>query len=811
MQSLAREIRFSFRALLREPGSALVAVVTLALGIGLCTNTFSLFYGVMIRGLGIPEADRVRVIQRSNPSRNQDFMAANQHDYYDWRERQHSFEGMGSYTGGGTVSLRDSLGPERYEGTRVSSTLFDVLRVRPILGTGFSPDDEKAGAPLTVMLSHWLWSTRYRGDSSIVGRSVYIDGTAATVLGVMPPGFLFPQESLLWTAQRDLRGNTPTREGGPQVKVAARLKDGITWDQADADMKSIAAALAREYPATNEGVTTVFQTFVEDDNGTEVITVFTAMLVATVLVLLIACANVANLVLARALLRVREAAVRTAVGASRFEVVLPFFVETGLLAFAGAVIGTAIAYGGITLFDRATQDVGKPYYMIFDLNPVVLAFVAALTVLTTLAAGAAPAFHVLRANLGATLKDESRGASSMSGGRISRALVVTQVAFSCALLVGAGLMVKSLTKIETYDFPFETGQVLTARVALIDARYPDSVARRRFWQTLEERLTTMPGAGGVALTTELPGGSGDGRVAVEGEAYATDRDFPTAGSTAITPRFFDTFGVRLLNGRGFNASDDERGARVAIVDEEFSRLYFRGADPIGRRIRPGGSIKSPSTWPWLTIVGVAPTLAVRGLEPGQGNLARYYYPLAQLDRGSAAIAIRTEGDPIRLAPTLRELVRALDPDLPVFDVRSMESAMREETWFFRVFGTVFIVFGAAALFMASVGLYGVLAFSVSRRLREMGVRMALGASAGDVIRLVVRQGAWQAGFGLVIGLGMALALSRLIGLLMFGVSPRDPLVFGGVALVIAAVALAASWVPARRATAVDPIVALRYD
>ena len=466
METLLQDLRHGFRTLSRAPGSAVIAVITLALGIGLCTTTFSLVYGVFVRGLDVPEADRLQVIYRTNPSRNIDVMSVTQHDFYDWRERQRSFEGLAGFSSG-TVNLSGTEGPERYDGSYVSANLFDLLRVAPAVGGTFHEGDDRAGAPLTLVLGYDAWTNRYGADPNIAGKPVKVNGEAATILGVMPKGFMFPQDAQLWVVRRDERARAPKRDG-LSFRVVGRLQPGVSWDQAKAEMASIAAQLADEYPESNKGVTTIFQTFIEDDTGPELLAVFSGMQVATVFVLLIACANVANLLLARATLRTREAAVRTAIGASRLRVVMPFFAETLVLAFIGAVLGTGIAAIGVELFDRATSGVGKPYYMVFALDLPILAFVVGLTLLTALVAGIAPALQILRTDVNSTLKDESRGSSGAHGGRVSRALVMAEIALSCALLVGAGLMVKSIVKLRNYDYPFATANVFTARAGLFE-------------------------------------------------------------------------------------------------------------------------------------------------------------------------------------------------------------------------------------------------------------------------------------------------------------------------------------------------------
>jgi len=809
VQSLRQDLLLGIRSLRKEPASAVIASITLALGIGLCTIAFSLVYGVFLRGLDVPEPDRLTLIFRANPSRSNDQMWVTVHDFYDWRAQQTSFESLAHFSDG-TVNLAGSEGPERYDGAFVSANVFDALRVRPILGTTFRPGDDNAGAPLTVVLGYDAWATRYSSDSVIVGKSVIVNGEAATILGVMAKGFRFPQNQDLWVAQRDNRGSNPDRSRSPGVKVFGRLKDGVTWDQAKLQITQIARRLAQEYPESNKGLTTRFIGFVEDDTGPELVAVFGAMQVATIFVLLIAIANVANLLMARATLRTREAAVRTALGATRFRVVLPFFAETLVLALVGSLLGIAIAYAGVNMFDAATQGVGKAYYMTFALDMPVVLFVIGVTVMTALLASAAPAFYVLKTDVNATLKDESRGASGVLGGRLTQVLVTAEIALSCALLIGAGLMVRSIVKLRTFKYPYTTENVFTASVRLFDTEYPTAEARRNFFRSLTERLEALPGAQSVALTTNLPVNNSGRDIGLAGEVYARAQDYPTAANATVTPGFFRTFGTGVVRGRDFNSSDDGNSMPVAIVNQAFVDRFLQGREALGQRLaeRTG----SDSLAPWKTIVGIVPNLHMEGFDTEERRPWGYYVPLAQRDVRSASIAIHASGpDAMELTGSVREAVRGLNPNLPIFEVDSMQGTIRQASWFFYVFGTLFIAFGAAALFMATVGLYGVLSFSVSRRMREMGIRMALGASGRDVIRLVLRQGGKQIAVGLVFGLLAAYGLTRVIGLLMFEVTPRDPQVFTMVVLVITAVGTLASLVPARRATRTQPTVALRRN
>jgi len=808
MRSVWQDLRIGTRALRREPVSALITSLTLGLGIGLCTTAFSLVYGVFGRGLDVPDADRLTLVYRTNPVRGFEWMEATEHDYYDWVEQQRSFEALARFSTG-TVNLSGTEGPERYDGAFVSANLFDVLRVPALVGTTFRPGDDAAGAPLTVVLGYKTWVTRYEADPSVAGRTVIVNGEPATILGVMREGFLFPSDQELWVAQRDSRRQHPDRSGGGTFDVVGRLADGVSMDQAELEMSVIAQRLAREYPETNADVTTRFRSFVDAYTGPELRAVFGAMQVATVFVLLIAIANVANLLLARATLRVKESAVRTALGATRFRVVLPFFAETTILGAVGAVIGLAIAYAGVTLFDGATQGVGKPYWMTFAIDWPVLAFVAGATGLTAFLVGAAPAFHVVRTDVNATLKDETRGSSGILGNRLTRTLVVAEVGLSCALLIGAGLMIKSIANLRSYEYPFATENIFTARVGLFETEYPDSAARRAFFRALAQRLAAVPGARSVALTTNLPASNNGSSIGIAGESYAREQDYPSVRMAAVTPGFFETFGTHVLAGRDFTASDDAANLRVAIVNEAFVARFFADREALGQRFAE--RVGRDSLGAWMTIVGIVPDQKMEGFDPSDPSEG-YYVPFAQRDPRFASIAVQSAGaNPLALTAGVRDAVRALNPNLPIYNVYSMKGTLERATWFYGVFGTLFIVFGAAALFMATVGLYGVLSFSVSRRTKEMGIRMALGANAGDVIRLVMAQGSKQLAIGLAVGLILAYGLTRVIGILMFEVTPQDPPVFTVVVVVIGAVGLLASLVPARRATRTQPTAALRYE
>jgi len=806
------DLKSAARSLARQPGSALVAALILALGIGLATFMFSLVYGVLIRGLDVPESDRIAAVARfDRADPNEDGPVLGQ-DFLDLRERARSFSGLLAYYGG-VVSLADEEAPARYQGAYVTANAFDVLRVRPVLGRTFAAGEDAPGLPPTVILGYHVWQDRYAGDRGVIGKSVRINGVQGTIVGVMPEGFKWPSNHDLWIAMNDdARAAAPGT--GRSYAVMGRLADGVTWDQGGLEVERIAAQLAAEHPEVTEELSFRLMTVTEQQTGGEIATVFLTMMGAVMCVLLVACANVANLLLARATTRMREAGVRVAIGASRTQVMTPYLAEALVLALAGAAVGTALAYWGVGLFDRATDPAltGRPYFITFVVDLPVLAFALGVTAFTTLASGAAPAFQISRTDVNEILKDEGRGSSSRHAGRIGRALVIVEVAFSVALLVCAGLFTRSMVELGRFEMPFDADPFMTGQVGLFDAEYPTREARQAFWAELERRAPEASGAAGVALAAAVPGvGAGSSRIRLEGQPYAEPSDQPLVHVDQVTPGYFTLLDVALIEGETFDASHTQDVDRVAVVNRSLAEHYWPGSSAVGRRFKTGPS----DTLPSLTIIGVVEDMNMEGFDPdlGPGDTSDgYYVPVAQGDpRFLRVVARAARGEPLALVPALRDALRSIDPDVPMYEVRTIAEAAERESWFYRVFGTVFVVFGVVATFMATVGLYGVLSFWVSRRTQEMGIRMALGAERSGIVRLVVRQAATQIGVGLALGLVMAAGLSRLVGFLLFGVTPGDPLVFATVILLTLGVGLAASVVPARRATGVDPMVALRID
>ena len=807
MSGLWSDLRVAMRMLGKNPGITGIAVIALALGIGLTAVMFSIVHGALYRGLPFEEAHEILHLERNNLAADIESMEVTIHDFEAWRAQQRSFEDLAAFYSG-TVNVSGVERAERYDGSFITPSAFPMIGVQPVRGRLFREEEGRADAPGVVMLGYEVWRDRYGFAEDVVGRSIRVNGEQMTIVGVMPEGFYFPIEEQIWVALRDTALETERGEGRT-YEVVGRLRDGVTADRAVLDLNQIAQQLAAEYPETNEGVGAIAKPYTEEFVGDEARGLLFTMLVAVFLVLVIACVNVANLLLARAALRQKEVAVRSAIGATRRRVVAQLLVESLTLAVVGGALGMAVAWVGIRMFRNAIQIAEPPFWMEFSLSPTVLAFVAGLTVIAGIIAGVVPALQASGADINSVLKDESRGSSSLRIGKLSRGLVMLEIALSVALLSAAGLMVKSVTNLRGADFGFVSDNVLTARMGLFEADYPDEESRRRFFDDVLDRVAAVPGVEDATLTSTLPGlGACCWRFSPEGETYDRDQDYPIAARAAISPDFFTTFGVEVIQGRTFSEQDGAEGLPVAVVNERFQEEFFpEGA--IGQRIRLGAS---ETEEPWLQIVGVVGDTYMGGIgNDDEPNRAGLYVPLAQADARFISLAVRGRGSALALANPLREAVEAVDRNMPLYWVQSLDDSLRQNTWFYNIFGTLFMIFGVAALFLASVGLYGVMAFGVSRRTQEVGIRMALGARARDVVGMILRQGAAQIAVGAVVGLGLAVLLARFLRILLFEVSPTDPVIFGGIVLVLTATGLLASWIPARRASRVDPMVAFRYE
>ena len=805
MRAFLSELRFAFRSLRSQPGLSGIGILALAMGIGFTTIMFSIVHGALYRGLPFPDGDRIYHLSTTNPSRGDGQMGVYIHDLVDWREQQRSFDGLSAFYQG-TINVSGQDRPERYDGGFMSANSFEVLGVQPFLGRAFRPEDDVPGGPQALILGYHVWRDRYGSDPGVIGQAVRVNGRAGTIIGVMPEGFRFPVLQEVWIALQADPLADPRGEGR-QLSVFGKLREGVTQEEAETDLGGIAQRLAQAYPETNEGLSPVITPYTENFIGQETENILLVMLAVVLLVLVVACVNVANLLLARTAGRTKELAIRTALGASRSRVLAHLLAEATVLSLLGALGGIAIAKVGIDFFAGFAMETDPPFWFVFALDGPILLFVVAVTVLAALVSGVIPGIKASGANTNEYLKDASRGSSSLRIGRLSRLLVVGEVTLSVGLLVSAGLMIKGIVLLRTMEYGFDREEVFTARIGLFEADFPDADSRRIFFRELQEGIGSRPEVASVTITSALPGlGSGGSRFGLLGEAYATEQDYPDARMALITPAFFETFGTDEVRGRTFSLADDPDGEQVAIVNQSFADRYFPGREAIGEQIRLG---TAEEDLPWRTIVGVAPDLYMDGVGNPEPEPEGFYLPLAQADAQFVTIAVRGRGDPMALASTVREEVGALHSDTPLYWVQSMEEALAANLWQVDLFGGLFAIFGLGALFMAAVGLYGVISFSVKQRTQEVGIRMAMGAEGGDVLRLVLRQGALQVVLGLGMGLVLGWFLSRAMQIGIFGTEPWDPTVFAAIAVVMLTTGFLASFVPARRATRVNPVEALR--
>ncbi|HXD50022.1 MAG TPA: ABC transporter permease [Gemmatimonadaceae bacterium] len=806
MHALLRDVRYGFRSLLKNPGLTIVSVFALTLGIGLTTTMFSIVYGALLKGLPYPDGDRIMVVNRANPARGITRQALPIQDYVDYKAQQHDFTELAAMTSG-TIVISGDYKAERFDGSWVTANIFTMVGVQPVLGRNFRAGEDTPTGAKVAIISYSNWRDRYNRDPGVIGRRVRVNGEPYTLIGVMPDGFAFPNNDKIWVPLQTDPLATP-RGQGQYLQVVGKLAPGVTLDRATVDLTTIAKRLAVAYPEADSGFTARVNPFVDSYIGPQPRQLLFTMLGAVFFVLLIACANVANLLLDRAAHRTKEVGIRTALGASRGAVVRQFLTESLILSLAATALGIVVAHYGIVAFNSAITVTNVPFFIDIRLHPAVLGFTILVAFATTLISGAIPAYQSSRADLNEILKDESRGASSFRIGRISKALVMFEIALSCGLLVAAGLTIKSVVNMQTMDPGFTTKDVFTARMGF-PASYTDTLAQWRFFDQVVDRVAGIPGVKAAAISSGLPAarsGLGGNSFGIEGQTYLKDKDYPASAWASITPDFFTVLNTPILQGRAFTTADRAGALPVVIVNRAFVDKYYNGENPLGRRIRLG---TSKTTAPWLTIVGVVNNTFTGDQDNPMAPVM--FQPFAQARTAFVYIAARTAGPPLAVTQGVRDAVSALNNDIPLYWVLSLDEAIAQSLWFVRVFGFMFMIFGLVALFLASVGLYAVMAFAVSRRTREVGIRMALGAQARDVVRLIVGQGALQLGVGMTIGIAFAFGIAQLLKIILFQVQPRDPTIFGGVAGVLILVGIVACLVPARRATRVDPLVALRSD
>lgn len=805
--AMIQDLRFGLRVLLKHPGFTLIAVFTLALGIGANTAMFSVVNAVLLRPLPYPESDRLVSMAERSPQLERMFIAYP--NLLDWRAQNDVFEQIAAFRRL-NFNLVDDGEPERLIGAQVSADLFPALRVRAALGRTFSLEEDKPGSNPVVVLSHGLWSRRFGADSKIVGRSIALNGKSYQVTGVMPAGFQFPRRADLWMSL----GQTLSEPGwsergrGQGLYGIARLKPGVTLPQARSEMETIALRLEQQYPETNQGRRVSLIPLLEETVG-EIRPVLLVLQATVGFVLLIACANIALLLLARTAARQKGMAIRLALGAGRWRLLRQLLVESVMLALLGGGLGLWLASQGVRLIVATNpsgpnaipraQEIGPDWQMVI--------FTAAISILTGLIFGLAPAWKASKAALNEALKDSSRGLTSgPSQRRFRDALVSAEVALSLILLIGAGLMVKSLYHLQRVNPGFQADHLLTLQLELPVSKYSTDQEIINFYERLLERLNALPGAQSASAAGGMPiiGGGTQAPFHVEGQPEPKPGEAPIADLASITPDYFHVMGMTLRRGRAFTEQDDQNATRVIIVDDSFAERHWPNAVPLGKRVQLGDNEI------WWTVVGVVGRVKQEGLER-ETNRVQAYLPFLQNPWRAMTIGVRSAADPTSLIAAVRQQVLTLDRDLPIFSVRTMEQILTDSIASYRLSTLLLSAFAAVALILASIGIYGVMSYSVEQRTHEIGIRLALGGQVWDVLKLVVGQGMALTSIGASLGLAGGFALTRFMKTLLFGVSAADPWTFATVAVSLLSVALLACYLPARRATKVDPLLALRHE
>ncbi len=803
MQTLLQDLRYGARMLFKKPGFTLIAILTLALGIGANTAIFSVINAALLRPLPYEESERLVVLYETNPQQGRDEINVSYPNFADWRAQSQSFEQLAACLYGGTI-LTGKDEPARLQVMAVSADFFAMLRVKPLRGRTFLPEEDKVGGAPVVVLSHALWQSRFGGDEGLIGRQITLDGKSRTVIGVMPPNFALPpgDQTEVWLALGPLADQMQNR-AVHRLTAIGRLKSGVTLQHAQTELATIANRIEQQYPAADPGhgvnVITGYESLTKNARPA-----LLTLLVAVGFLLLIACANVANLLLARAETRHKEIAIRAALGATRGRIARQLLTESLLLAFAGGAIGLLLAAWGMDALAGGLPD-DFPRAKEIGIDRVVLGFTGALSVLTGLIFGIIPALTRAEPTLNETLKEGGRANSAFGRGRIRGALIVSEVALSVALLVGAGLLMKSFWRLMQVNPGFQPDHMLTMNVALIGEKYKETGQVISFFREVPSRLGALPGVKAVSAVSVLPisGGDGNGNLTIEGRDFPPAQT-PSASFRRILPNYFSAMGIPLKQGREFDERDT--GAeKVVIINEGMARRFWPDGDAIGKRIKVG----PPQNEPWLTIVGVAGDVNNIGLDASP--LLATYEPHAQRPWSAMNLAIRTETDPLSLSAAVRSELRAMEKDLLIRNLSAMDERIRLSVSPRRFNMTLLAVFAALALLLAAAGVYGVMSYTVTQRVHEIGVRMALGAQVNDVLKLVIGQGMKPVLCGALVGLSAAFALTRWMEELLFDVRPTDLWTYGIVATLLMSVALFACWLPARRAAKVDPMVALRCE
>jgi putative ABC transport system permease protein len=801
METLLKDIRYGFRTLLKTPGFTAAAVIALALGIGANTAIFSVVNAVLLRPLPFQQSDQLVMVWEKRAQLGRERNVVSPPDFNDWRAQNQVFEDMAAFSGQG-FNLGASTQPERIQGAGVSPSLFSILRVQPLMGRAFQAEEDRPTSNPVVIIGSALWQRSFASDPEIVGKTIKLDEKAYTVVGVMPADFVFPDRRAEIWVPLTLSPEDANNRGGHNLRVVARLKPGVTLQKARTEMDSITAQLEQQYKVNTGHRANVFSLYDEVVAGAR--PALLVLLGAVAFVLLIACANVANLLFARSSARQKEMAIRTALGARRSRIIRQLLTESVILAITGGTVGVLLALWGLDLLLAIGGD-SIPRVKEIKLDSWVLGFSILISLATGLLFGLVPALQASKPDLNETLKEGGRSASgSIRRNRTRSFFVIAEVAICLVLLIGAGLMLRSFARLVNVSPGFNPDNLLSMNLALSGSRYGGAEQVTSFYQRALERLSSLPGVQSAAATSGLPmtGAFGSRYFGIEGRPPQPAGQGFNANVNLTTPGYFQTMNIPLIQGRDFDQRDVMKAPEVVIINQDMVRRYWPDEDPIGKRLAVGNG-------PWRTVVGVVGDVKQAGLDIE--TRPEMFWPYYQLPVPFSTFVVRTSGDPEAMTSGVRRAMQDIDEALPLYNIKPVNEVISESVAPRRFNMVLLSIFAGLALVLAAVGLYGVISYSVSQRTREIGIRMALGASHKSVLRLVVGQGMILALIGVGIGVIASFFLTKFMATLLFGVSATDPLTFVAISVLLTGVSIVASVIPARRAMKVDPMVALRYE